>query len=232
MSFDLEEKPAPARPSIGGAATGLRGGVPPAGGLAGRVPSAGAQVPGAGSQVEAETTRMSANDLENAETVSLKAGETGAKIALDPSEYAPHPPVPNDKMGVNLILNVPRKQTGLAWGGPKFQVIYGNFAPTDPREVGFQLSEAEVRPIGLKFSRSAGDGLYHVQLNHYTVSPDVHAEIVLKNGSVYLANRVTKGAENRFEVRVNGVPVPPKDVRKINTGDMITLGIFRLKWPQ
>lgn len=179
-----------------------------------------------------EETGRFQKEADSPETVSLRGNEGTGKLTIDPSEYAPSPPkVQTDKAGVNLILNLPRKQGGLVPQGPRLQVIYGNFAPTDPKEIVFWVGEGEGRPIGLSFSRSAGEGIYHVQLNHYTVSPDVHAELVFKQGVVYLVSRVLKGSENRYEIRVNGVPMPPRDTRKLAPGDMVTLGIFRLKWP-
>ncbi|MHB2015703.1 MAG: hypothetical protein ACYCW6_02025 [Candidatus Xenobia bacterium] len=156
---------------------------------------------------------------------------TTGRVNLQVPEPAPPPQAHCDKTGVNVILNVPRPSKPTIVGlGPRFAVIYGNFAPTDPKEVTFMAAEGESRPVRMVFGRGAGDNVQHVQLNHYTVSPDVHAEMIMAGSEVMLVSKINKGAENRYEIRINGVPVAPKEVRRVATNDMITLGIFRLKW--
>lgn len=164
-----------------------------------------------------------------------RGGQLSNPGALRPSQDmrpspAPGPGAPRaNKSGTNLVINLPASSHGLGPITGRLEVIYGNFSPNDPRELevrGARLLNAESR---MSFSKAVSDAPNHVQLNHYTVSPTLQAEIVVSNGRMSLINQVPSDEADRYQTRINGTPLDSGEEQSLAPGDIISMGIFRLK---
>ncbi|MHB2017769.1 MAG: hypothetical protein ACYCW6_12545, partial [Candidatus Xenobia bacterium] len=141
--------------------------------------------------------------------------------------------VATSRMGSNLVINVPAQpaQSGLQMLPPRLEVIYGNFSPTDPREIVLYENVERSGEVRFVFSSSPGDSIYHLQLNHFTVYPELHAEMIKQGEHDFvLHNRVPHGQEERFQTRVNGAVLNEGESRKLQSGDILSLGIYRLRY--
>ena len=132
-------------------------------------------------------------------------------------------------MGTNIVVNLPTSRVAGSRTLGRLEVIYGNFSPTDPREIELFTDAGPSGETRFTFSKSARDSVFHIQLNHYTVSPVVHSEIVLQNGRCTLVNLVPDDEADRYQTRINGTPLETREDHVLSPGDIVSMGIFRLK---
>src|SRR5262249_15532115 len=111
----------------------------------------------------------------------------------------------------------------------KLEVIYGNFSPNDPREIPLFWPQNDNSAPRFVFSKSPGGGVGHIQLNHYTITPTVQADLVYEGGKHTLGNMVAGDEMDRYQIRVNGVPMGLGERVTLHSGDIISMGIYRLK---
>jgi hypothetical protein len=131
--------------------------------------------------------------------------------------------------GSNIVLNLPVNPEAYDTVPGKLEVIYGNFSPTDPREILFFVPKDHDGPRHWTFSKTAGEGVFHVQLNHYTVTPQVQADLAYEEGGHILTNTVPDEEMERYQTRINGIPMDVGARHALASGDIISMGIYRLK---
>ncbi len=163
----------------------------------------------------------------------------GSRPAPLPTAAAPAAPPSGDlpgvtttRVGANVVVHVPAQpaQHGITVLPQRLEVIYGNFSPTDPKEISLYLCDRLQDPCHVLFSSAPGTSMWHVQLNHFSVFPDLHADIQYQNGRFLLTNKVRRGQEERFQTRVNGAVLMEGESRALTPGDIISLGIYRLRF--
>lgn len=131
--------------------------------------------------------------------------------------------------GTNIVLNIPVSTDDYRTLPGKLEVIYGNFSPSDPREIFlFAPRDGDEIPC-YTFSKTAGEGIFHVQLNHYTITPEAQAELTFVDGRHLLVNTVPTDEMDRYQTRINGIPMGVGESHTLAPGDIISMGIFRLK---
>lgn len=132
-------------------------------------------------------------------------------------------------VGSNIVVSLPTAPDDLVQLPGKLEVIYGNFSPNDPREILFFRPPEHDGPPCYKFSKTPGEGVFHVQMNHYTVTPLVQAELEFAEGRHVLVNTVPEEDMDRYQTRINGIPMAVGERHNLAAGDIISMGIFRLK---
>jgi hypothetical protein len=132
-------------------------------------------------------------------------------------------------VGVNIVLHQPASPRSFTLLPGKLEVIYGNFSPSDPREINLFWPVGDRSVPRFVFSKTAGDGVGHIQLNHYTIIPSEQADLVFENGRHVLGNLVDGDELDRYQIRVNGVPMGLGERITLHSGDIISMGIYRLK---
>lgn len=133
------------------------------------------------------------------------------------------------QIGSNILVNAPVDPGDYVQLPGRLEVIYGNFSPNDPREILLFRPPQEDGVPRYRFSKTAGDGVFHIQLNHYTVTPLVQAELTYVDGRHVLVNTVPEDEMDRYQTRINGVPMAVAESQPLSSGDIISMGIFRLK---
>jgi hypothetical protein len=137
------------------------------------------------------------------------------------------------RTGANIVIHTPvqPQQQGITMLPHKLEVIYGNFSPSDPKEIPFFYSDRLPQPCRMLLTSAPGESVWHVQLNHFSIFPELHADIVCgRDGTCVLTNRVKRGQEERFQTRVNGAVLVEGENRTLAPGDIISLGIYRLRF--
>jgi hypothetical protein len=132
-------------------------------------------------------------------------------------------------VGINIVLKLPVEVNDFAKLPVKLEVMYGNNSPKDPSEILLYWPANETGTPKYTFSKNPGETVGHIQLNHYTISPDVQAEMAIKAGKVTLRSRVKSEDTEKYQIAVNKVPLGPEQTTDLNAGDIISMGIYRLK---
>jgi len=138
-------------------------------------------------------------------------------------------PQPLQSIGSNIVLNQPQSQVGYIQIPGRLDIIYGNFSPTDPREIQFLWPANDNYPPVYAFSKAPGEGVGHIQLNHYTIASGIQAELKFAEGKHVLVNMIEPDDMERYQTRVNGIPLGPGESSTLAPGDIISMGIYRLK---
>lgn len=132
-------------------------------------------------------------------------------------------------VGVNVVLHQPADRRGFNLLPGHLAIIYGNFSSDDPREIPFLWPSDEPATPRFAFSRSARPHVGHIQLNHYTVTQTEQAELRYYKGQHVLTNCTEEDEMDLYPVRVNGTPLALGERVTLDAGDIISIGIFRLK---
>ena len=154
---------------------------------------------------------------------------SGADTTPSGTFRRPSPPPPLQSVGSNIVVNQPLSQAGYVQLPGKIDIIYGNFSPTDPREIPFLWQAADNTPPRYTFSKSPGEGVSHIQLNHYTITSGTQAELRFLDGRPVLVNLIEPEDMERYQTRVNGIPLGPGESNQLSSGDIVSMGIYRLK---
>lgn len=131
--------------------------------------------------------------------------------------------------GVNIVLQQPLNPRAYVALPGKLEVVYGNFSPQDPREIPLLWAAGDNATPRFVFSKAPGDTIGHIQLNHYTITSGAQADLSFENGRHTLGNLVAGEEMDRYQIRVNGVPMGLGERLVLHSGDIISMGIYRLK---
>lgn len=130
---------------------------------------------------------------------------------------------------MNIILQQPLEPKAFQTLPGRLEVVYGNFSPRDPREIPLLWAVGDNATPRFVFSKSAGHTVGHIQLNHYTITSGVQADLTYESGRHTLTNMVAGDEMDRYQIRVNGVPMGLGERLVLHSGDIISMGIYRLK---
>lgn len=133
-----------------------------------------------------------------------------------------------EAVGVNIVLQQPENPNTFKRLG-HLEVVYGNFSPRDPREIPLVWPAGDGSAPRFVFSKSPGETQSHIQLNHYTISSAEQAELRFDNGQHIFVSLVEGEDAERYQIRVNGVALDPHERVVLRSGDIISMGIYRLK---
>lgn len=167
------------------------------------------------------TAEIDAVNASDAAAKSRDSGGLGRGRAGGESKFEPS--------GVNIVLQQPINPRAFVALPGRLEVVYGNFSPQDPREIPLLWPVGDNTSPRYVFSKSPGDTIGHIQLNHYTITSGAQADLTFENGRHTLGNLVSGDEMDRYQIRVNGVPMGLGERLVLHSGDIISMGIYRLK---